>query len=328
MPLISVIVPVYNAEKTLEYCIRSILEQTFEDFELLLIDDGSKDRSAEICDAFAEKDNRITVIRKENGGVSSARNTGIKNASGKYICFADSDDYISNKYLQALIDAKNKYSNSDNIWCGFQTVDGYDNPRINHTAIFDDNVPVSVLSRDRIMTIHEKWLDSGPYCKLYSKSIIEDNNLLFPQDLSLGEDLVFNFEYLDRTNGKIVIINQPLYNYVFCNGSLSNRYYSNMFEIYKRINSVMHSCVKKWNCDASEVSKLYNACFFKYEVVLRNTFCKESKIKNKVKYNKEILKSEEFTTAFENSNCYIHPIYRFAYKHRLSLVLRLMYKVL
>lgn len=93
-PLISIIVPIYNAESTLNRCIDSIINQSFDDWELLLIDDGSKDQSGKICDEYATKDSRIKVFHKENGGVSSARNLGLDNALGKWITFIDSDDKI------------------------------------------------------------------------------------------------------------------------------------------------------------------------------------------------------------------------------------------
>ena len=93
MPFVSGIVPVYKAENFLPKCIDSILNQTYKDFELILVNDGSPDKSGKICDKYSEKDNRIIVIHKKNGGVSSARNIGIENATGKYICFVDSDDF-------------------------------------------------------------------------------------------------------------------------------------------------------------------------------------------------------------------------------------------
>jgi glycosyltransferase involved in cell wall biosynthesis len=101
-PLISVIVPVYNAEKRLVKCIDSILAQSYIHFELLLINDGSKDSSGTICDAYAQKDNRVKVFHKENGGASSARNIGIEHATGEYIVFVDSDDYVEKDYLSAF----------------------------------------------------------------------------------------------------------------------------------------------------------------------------------------------------------------------------------
>ena len=108
-PMISVIVPVYNAEKYLQRCVDSILKQSFTDFEVLLIDDGSHDRSGELCDEYGEKDNRVRVFHKENGGVSSARNVGLDNASGEYISFVDADDYLETNAM------------SDSLF-----IDGYD----------------------------------------------------------------------------------------------------------------------------------------------------------------------------------------------------------
>ena len=102
-PKISIIVPVYNAEKYLNECVDSILNQDFTDFELLLVNDGSKDNSGHLCDKYAHKDNRVRVFHKENGGVSSARNLGLDNAIGEYIVFIDSDDYVDVNYLSILM---------------------------------------------------------------------------------------------------------------------------------------------------------------------------------------------------------------------------------
>lgn len=98
--MISVIIPIYNTEKYLSRYIESVLNQSYKNFELLLINDGSKDRSGDICDEYAKKDNRIKVFHKENGGVSSARNLGLDNAKGDYVCFIDSDDYVGKRYLE------------------------------------------------------------------------------------------------------------------------------------------------------------------------------------------------------------------------------------
>ena len=119
IPKISVIVPVYNVEQYLPRCIDSILAQTFTDFELLLIDDGSKDRSGEICDDYAKKDSRIRVFHKENGGVSSARNLGLDNAQGEWICFCDSDDEFISSTLHSYINVLGKDTDIEVISCGY-----------------------------------------------------------------------------------------------------------------------------------------------------------------------------------------------------------------
>lgn len=327
MPLVSVIVPVYKVEYVVKNCIESILNQTFTDFELILVDDGSPDNSGRICDEYAKKDDRVIVIHKENGGVSSARNVGIDKAKGKYICFVDSDDYVSKDYLKTLIDVKEN-NKEDNIWCYFKTVDKY-SEKIDCKEVSPETNLKKYTVKD-IMTLHEKWLDAGPVCKLYISDIIKENNLKFDDSLSLGEDLIFNFVYLDYTNKNIIVINKELYFYLQNNeNSLSKKYYQDMFEIYKKINSVMYQYLNKWNCDKSQFEKYYNACFFKYEVVLKNTFSNQNNVSNKekIKINNKILKSKEFTTAFHNMSYRPNILYKIAYLCKNYRIVRLLDKL-
>lgn len=315
MSEISIIVPVYKVENVLHYCIDSILSQTYRDFELILIDDGSPDESGQICDEYACKDNRIRIVHKENEGVSVARNTGIELARGKFICFVDSDDYIQSDYLEKLVSAVEYHPDYENIWCKLHTVESYDENLSKRESCYNEEL----CSVKDIMTLHEKWLDAGPVCKLYNREIIINNNITFDKNLSLGEDLTFNFDYLDCTNGDIVVVDCELYNYVHTSAdSLSNKYYNNMFDIYKQLNSMMYKYMKKWNCDKVQFGKYYNACFYKYEVVMKNTFhndCKLS-VKEKYRYNNRILESDEFVQSMNLSSCYIHPLYKFAYKSK------------
>ena len=119
-PKISVIVPVYKAEAYLHRCVDSILAQTFQDFEVLLIDDGSPDRSGEICDEYARKDKRVRVFHKENGGVSSARNMGLDNARGEYVCFVDSDDWLDEEMFAIICSFFLSNKQIDILFWGFQ----------------------------------------------------------------------------------------------------------------------------------------------------------------------------------------------------------------
>ena len=236
--------------------------------------------------------------------MSSARNCGIDAAKGKYICFVDSDDYVNKNYLEILIRTKSEHPEFDNIWCYFQTVTDYDSTGGN--LIVDDNK--NIYSVKDIMTLHEKWLDAGPVCKLYDRKIILKNGLTFDSNLSLGEDLIFNFQYLDCTNGKIFVMPKKLYSYVQVSDcSLSQKYYPNMFEIYKTINSTMHRFIVKWNCSEEQVKKYFNACFYKYEVVLKNTFSEKNKAtkKDKIRYNNSIMKSKEFVQSLNLSLIHI-----------------------
>ena len=182
-PLISVIVPVYNAESTLIRCVDSILAQTFTDFELLLIDDGSKDRSGEICDGYAAKDSRVKVFHKPNGGVSSARNLGLDNARGEWISFVDSDDDIHKDCLYEL----NSLEANDFKVCNF---DGDGSKR------FESYPSDSHLSGDSIKFMLDNNLVYTPWGKLFKSSIIKALGLRFDTKLRLGEDTVFCWEYL------------------------------------------------------------------------------------------------------------------------------------
>lgn len=321
---ISIVVPVYNANNSLHYCIDSILNQTYSDFELILVDDGSTDESGRICDTYAIKDNRVKVIHQDNSGVSAARNTGIINAKGEYICFIDSDDYIDSTFLESLIQWKNIYPEYDNIWCCFQTLNQYYGEVLQTNCIATGRESV-MFDTSQIMTLHENWLDAGPVCKLYSRKIIIENIIRFDTSLSLGEDLLFNFEYLDKTDGKIAVLNKSLYSYVQLNeDSLSSKYYPNLFDIYKHINSRLLFYIDKWGCDEKQQQRYYNACFYSYEKALRNTYHPRSTIRNKLRYNRDILRSIEFSEALSASDCYIHPLYRFAFKHHSYGLVRLL----
>ena len=184
------------------------------------------------------------------------------------------------------------------------------------------------------MTLHEKWLDAGPVCKLYISDIIKENNLKFDDSLSLGEDLIFNFVYLDYTNKNIIVINKELYFYLQNNeNSLSKKYYQDMFEIYKKINSVMYQYLNKWNCDKSQFGKYYNSCFFKYEVVLKNTFSNQNNVSNKekIKNNNKILKSKEFTMAINNMSYKPNILYKLAYlskNYRIVKIIEFVFRLL
>ena len=332
MPLISVIVPIYNAEKFLHYCIDSILNQTFIDFELILVDDGSTDNSGKICDEYSEKDNRIWVIHKPNGGVSSARNAGIEAAKGEYICFVDSDDFLESSYLEELIETKKKYPDFDNVWCGFQTVeDYYKNNKKAYDVERDNDYSFSDLSS--IMDLFEKWFVQMPWNKLYKTKTIVENSIVFPPEISLGEDYIFNLRYLDCTNGKISVVNKPLYDYLRDGKeSLDNKYYPDLLEIYRRLNSETEKYAQKWKLSEEQISKMYNSFFFRLEAVLRNTFNENNKssLRTKLKYNNRILKSSDFRESMDKMNAHIHPFYRFAYKSKnyiFVLFLNLIVKI-
>lgn len=186
LPKLSIIVPVYNAEKYLSRCIDSILAQTFIDFELLLINDGSKDKSGDICDKYAIKDKRVKVFHKVNGGVSSARNFGLNHALGEWVCFCDSDDYVSNTYLHNL--EKQIICDKQIIMTGYDII-GSEIKNKYHNICLKKNEFIKFLLEKNII------FDTQPWGKLYNLKLIKSNNICFPENINLGEDAIFNIKY-------------------------------------------------------------------------------------------------------------------------------------
>lgn len=218
-PRISVIVPVYNAEKYLHRCIDSILAQTFTDFELLLIDDGSKDRSGAICDEYAKKDSRVRVFHKKNGGVSSARNVGLDNAEGEWVAFIDSDDYISPDYFNDAI----IYSSYDLITISFQEVGAASSKNgCKETIIYElHKNAFDILNFSPNDKIHTPFLSSCTH--LLKKDIIEKSGIRFNQKLRYGEDTLFIITYLQHC-AKIIQLPQVYYYYQIEDDAFGKKY--------------------------------------------------------------------------------------------------------
>ena len=185
MPLISVIVPVYKAEKYLCRCIDSILAQTYTDFELLLIDDGSPDRSGEICDEYAKQDSRVRVFHKPNGGVSSARNMGLDNARGEWVTFVDADDQVLLSFFQQLIEK----ADADWILGGYIETIGV-NSLITDKLYQGNDIIDFCNNYNGVHILRSCW--GG----LYRTSIIRSNDIRFSRQLHYAEDTVFNLAYL------------------------------------------------------------------------------------------------------------------------------------
>lgn len=328
--MISIIVPVYNCIESLKYCVQSIQQQTYMNWKLVLVDDGSTDGTARLCDQLAEMDSRIEVIHKLNGGVSSARNAGIDAAIGEYITFCDSDDYLEPDYLVSLLQTAESNPDCGHIWCCFQTVTGYqkENAVPNYSAAED----IQRYTLQDYMTLHEMWLDTNPWNKLYRMDIIQDRSVQFPEDLSLGEDWLFNLAYIDASgNSKIAVITKPLYNYVRGNNeSLDSKYRSDLLDIYRRLNDACLTHLQKWRILDAQMAKFFDSRFYLYERVLRNTMRAPNKsLSEKMRWNNAFLRSTEFREALEARECFVHPLYLRAYKsgsYRMVLFLNHLHK--
>ena len=206
---VSIIVPVYNAEKTLERCVRSLMAQTYGDIEILLVNDGSRDQSLAICQRLAQEDGRIRLIDKPNGGVSSARNAGLDAARGDYVMFCDSDDWVEPDWCECLV------SN-----CGPGDMAICESDRADLITEHDADTEEA----ERRELLHYPLLASSLWNKLFLRSVIEEAGLRFDEKLRLGEDLCFVLAYLCLIDGKLRFLYRPLYHYdVSTVGSLSKK---------------------------------------------------------------------------------------------------------
>lgn len=209
-PYISIIVPVYNTEKYLEQCIESILTQTYNNFELILINDGSTDNSKKICEKYQEKDERVSLFNTSNNGVSSARNLGIEKCTGKYITFIDSDDYIERQTLELII---NKVEDNDLLIIG-EVKDFYKNDTLikskKENSLMKDLTIDNI--RNNIKTIFSEIKMDSVHCKIYLNKIIKEKQLRFNEKVNIREDTLFNIQYL-RYCCKLKSLNKELYHF-------------------------------------------------------------------------------------------------------------------
>ena len=215
-PMVSIIVPVYNAEKTLRRCVESILAQQYSDFEVLLMDDGSVDTSGSICDEYAQKDSRIRVIHKPNSGVSNTRNLALDLAKGVYLQFLDSDDWLTPDATSSLVRAA-ETNQCDLVIADFYRVIG---ERLSHKGDIKDD---TILSREEfaahMMENPADFYYGVLWNKLYRREIVEQNRLRMAPDISWCEDFMFNLEYI-RYAERFYALQLPIYYYVKTKASL------------------------------------------------------------------------------------------------------------
>ena len=190
-PAVSVIIPVYNAKKYLDQCIRSVLDQTFTDFEIILVDDGSTDGSGEICDRYGRQDSRVRVFHKQNGGVSSARNMGLDHAAGKWITFVDSDDYLSDNAFQPL----DMTGSDELVICSYSVIS--ENSHIEASEANDCLLEGKSLIQLYQAILHAKTL-RVVWGKFFSSEIVGE--MRFDENIRYGEDYLFMLAYLKKVH--------------------------------------------------------------------------------------------------------------------------------
>lgn len=299
-PLISVIIPVYNAAPYVKRCIESVLHQTFEAIEIIAVNDGSTDESAAVLNELAATDKRLVVIDQSNTGVSASRNKGLANATGSYIAFCDADDWMEPDMLEQLYTAVNK-TECDWVFCNAYLEREGQPAKLRLSIQQDHIVKVAANRPDFIHLLMRFRYDYANWNKLFKAEIIKQNNLRFSEDMSVAEDLLFNLHYMRFVN-RVAVLAAPLYHYQITANSLYsgqmndripqvNLLYRNyrstmkavageeeqlafrqemaritynqlLYEMELRIKSSHHSFVKIWSAYKQELYRLDKELFY------------------------------------------------------------------
>ncbi len=309
MDKISIVIPVYNSEKYIEKTLCSVLGQTYENIEVVVIDDGSTDKSGEIVENIATTDNRVKYFKIKNGGPGNARNTGVQKATGKYIGFCDGDDIIDPEMFTTLVSYMEKtgtdialcdiFSQRDNRNFGFPWEDG--------KCFYGEEVCSQLMAA---MVGNESdnsgdvpvW---GSVCRcLFKREIIEKHNIKMPTDIHFAEDLVFVLKYLKASQGA-VICNKPLYYYVCNDDSIMNSFYSykkGMFRARKALVAYIKNEIDGLPCSENLRKRLTvtERCY--YQECVGNACRKaQGRTKKDMKAEiREILNHEDVKKAFES----------------------------
>lgn len=300
-PLVSIIIPVFNSEKFIEETVNSILNQTFNNFELILVNDGSVDKSAQICEEFLKKDKRVRVYHIENSGPGNARNNGLSLAKGEFIQFVDSDDQIDMNMVEQLIEYI-LIEKTDVVVCGIKKI----NFANRHETIYSSPTKLSMNIDIKLEFIQllKKGLAYSPTNKLYKKSIIDKYNIKFNSEILIGEDALFNIEYFSYCS-KIFICEKPLYFYIQRMGSLTNKFYKEKDKaqilLFRKLNEFLGALEPNI---LKEVNAYYLMEFsyiiYQNSIGIRNI----REFVSRVKSTKKFINSPEFKTVSKNSYSY------------------------
>lgn len=301
--LLSVIIPVYNAEKYLQATLDSVLNQDCDDFEVILVEDGSDDGSGTLCDSLASHSEKIKVIHKANGGVSSARNAGIEAASGKYITFIDADDKAGENMLSDLIEEAERH-NADKVFCGFEEI--LDTGE--RMARIADLPPRKLMGRPEIISLMLRVGCSGDsfmnsvWGGLFKAELIRRYNLRFA-DRPMGEDWMFNMQYCEIA-GSAVYIDRPYYKYLRNSVSAVSRYHPGQFGLWLENRTFRRRFVEKYgfatDSKAIDARWITKVLFYAMQTINNDNAYKEKL--------RAILGNSEFSVALRNA-AFVSPRY-------------------
>lgn len=323
--IISIVIPVYNCEKHIERCINSILKQTYKNLEIVLVNDGSKDKSLEICEKYAQRDNRILIFNKENEGVSSARNLGIEKSHGEFISFVDSDDYLEETFCEELINKLYEYD-VDYVACGYKRV--YNDKHIEYVNNdFSERIVSPIEYLNELLNVQKGY--GFAHMKLIKKEVIGD--IKFDIELKVGEDALFNVMLCEKLK-KILIYNKALYNYYFNSNSVVRKFDNNYDKKYIKSMERMTQYINlKYKDNTIIKENLQNYIAYHVLLICVN-FCYHPENENKgIKLLKKICNYPIFKTAIKHcsySNLSLtRKISLFALKHKLYYAMKIICEI-
>ena len=306
---VSVIIPVYNSENYLVECIKSILAQTYKNLEIILIDDGSTDTSPQICDEFAQKDNRIKVVHQQNSGVSEARNAGLRIATGQYLIFVDSDDLINSEYIETLM-----HYNAD-------------------VVVSNSHISGTFSKQEIIERYDELKGFVGPCEKLYNLDVIK--GIKFPPNINIGEDIIFNLDVLSVINNAQYIKykgyfvrdnpNSLTRSYLGKYNPMLDEEYQKWWgdthsEARRKIGIVTHEQYTKNNCSVWIYQKICNLCYKDCPHSFNEKLCR---IKNQIDSNRNSILSAD-----NPSSPKTHSVIKLCTKLRKPLFTYIVFKAI
>lgn len=326
MTLVSIIIPIYNVEKYLENCVNSVINQSYSNLEIILVDDGSPDNCPKMCDDFSIIDKRIKVIHKKNAGLGLARNSGLEIATGEYVIFVDSDDWIDLDTVEKMLSIAQK-DNCDFIVAGF-------NRQYDENKIISSNKCTDVIEIIKKSDIQEKILypilgslsknsndverEMCVWTNMYKLSIIRDSNIIFANEREfLSEDLLFNINYIMKINSA-ALVPYCFYHYRLNHVSLTNAYRKNRFSLLCNLYKHEKDLLSKYNIWSDAQERVYRTFIMKARNAIRILVnSKNLSFSKKYTHLKKILNNEILIEILSK-----YPIN--SYKMSLKVVAKLM----
>lgn len=327
-PKISIIVPIYNVEKYLDRCLQSLVNQTLKDIEIILVDDGSPDNCPQMCDEYAQKDNRIKVIHKQNAGLGYARNSGLEIATGEYVAFVDSDDYVDTAMYETLYERAN-ITNADATFCGFKTEVTKDVWRESREVTKDELWEGNGVKEFMYNMIasgkgvrQERLYQMSVWHAIYKREIIVKNDILFPSERDVvSEDIPFQVDFLKNAN-KVLYLNRHFYYYCLNVTSLTATFKKEKIYGYNKLYNILITKIKE-----KEYSQRVNRFYigycrsYFYDIYIHN-------LKNKAELCNIVLNSREFKKVkheFKSSFLPIHTRLMYVLMSKKTLYMLLLF---